>query len=111
VAYHTPTRLVVALTNDFSWVQILSSKWKSTDRINCAAEPAVGVRVKWRKGKGVPQLPGGGQLQAIDVISGKRIEIEESDGAFQVRLPSFRFMALLVVTRASRRTVPRDSRR
>src|SRR4029453_2370119 len=92
VAYHTPTRLVVAVTNDFSWVQI---KW-TPSTINPAARPAVGVRVTWRKGH---RLPEGPQLKAVGAISGRTLEIEESGRAFQVRLPSFRFMSLLVVTR------------
>ena len=91
VAYRTSTRLVVAVTNDFSWVQI---RW-TPGTINPAPPAAVGVRIKWRNPH---RFPGGLQLRAVEALSGKTLDIEESHRGLQVRLPSFRFMALLVVT-------------
>jgi hypothetical protein len=105
VAYRTPTRLVVAVTNDFSWVQI---KW-TPGTINPAPRAAAGVRVTWRKRHRFPEGP---KLRAVEALSGKTLEIEESDRALQVRLPSFRFMALLVVTsRPLRSGASKGSRR
>ena len=104
VAFYTPTRLVVAVTNDFSWVQI---RW-TPDTINAAPRPAVGVRIAWRKGQRFPERP---PLRAVEAVSGKTLEVEESDRELQVRLPSFRFMALLVVTRQFHRGTRKKSRR
>jgi hypothetical protein len=95
VAHHSPERLVVAVTNDFSWVQI---QWDD-DAVRAAAPPASGVRVTWRRDEG-PHLPNRfGRLKAVEAITGTTLSIEESDGAYRVSLPRFRFMALLVVTR------------
>jgi hypothetical protein len=100
VSYRHPRRLVVAVTNEFSWVQI---RWKK-DEENPAAPAAQGVRVSWRKGHGLPQAPGRlHRLKAVEAIIGKELTVEESDRGFQVDLPEFKFMALLVVTRELRR--------
>jgi hypothetical protein len=96
VAYHSNGRLVVAVTNDFSWVQI---RW-TANTINPAPPAATGVRVTWRKGQGLPQVPNPpGQLRAVEAITGRELSVEESASAYTVSLPRFRFMALLVVTR------------
>ncbi len=96
VAHHSPERLVVAVTNDFSWVQI---EWED-DAVSAAAPPASGVRVTWRKGEGLLQGPNRfGRLHAVEAITGQTLSIEESASAYRVSLPRFRFMALLVVTR------------
>jgi hypothetical protein len=96
VAYQNPERLVVAVTNDFSWVQI---EWED-DAVNAAAPPASGVRVMLRKGEGLPQGPNRfGRLHAVEAITGQPLPIEEFNGGYHVSLPPFRIMALLVVTR------------
>ena len=107
VAYHSRNRLVVAVTNDFSWVQI---RWKP-DTIKPAAPPAAGVRVTWRKDQGLLQgtdrvVP----LRAIEAITGKTLRVEEMKHAYRVSLPRFPFMALLVVSRAPRVPARRGGR-
>lgn len=100
VGYRRGGRLVVAITNDFSWVQI---RW-TTGEENPAAPSATGVRVSWRKGHGLPQSPGRfRRLKAVEAITGKELTVEESDRGYQVDLPEIEFMALLVVTRELRR--------
>ena len=97
VAYYSPERLVVAVTNDFSWVQI---HW-AADAVNAKAPAAAGVRVAWRKVRGFLQGPdslGRLPLRAVEAISGKTLSIEESASTYRVGLPRFSFMALLVVT-------------
>ena len=97
VAYHKTERLVVAVTNDFSWVQI---EWEP-GAINPAPPPAAGVRVSWRKDAGlVHGADRTGRLHAIEAVTGQTLQVEESDHAYRVALPRFKFMALLVVTPA-----------
>jgi hypothetical protein len=72
---------------------------------NAAALPAEGVRVMWRKGHGLPERPPPWppfrRLRAIEAINDeKMLEIVEVDGGYQVDLPPFPFMALVVVSRA-----------
>jgi hypothetical protein len=103
VAYRDRERLVVAVTNDFSWVQIAWSEGAEND----AAPPAEGVRVIWRKGHGLPERPPPWppfrRLQAIEAINNeKTLEIVEVDDGYRVDLPRFPFMALVVVSRAKR---------
>jgi len=106
VSYRGRGRLVVAVTNDFSWVQT-TQPGHVPPRINPPAPPATGVQVSWRKGHGLPQVPGRSprphRLEATEVISGETLSAEELDRGYRVELPTFRFMALLVVTRATRR--------
>jgi len=103
VGYRGRGRLVVAVTNDFSWVQT-TQPGDVPPKINPPAPPAAGVQVSWRKGHGLPQLPGRGprphRLEATEVISGKTLSVDELDRGYRVTLPTFHFMALLVVTRA-----------
>jgi hypothetical protein len=109
VAYQHPERLVVAVTNDFSWVQI---QWEADD-INQSPPPAAGVRVGWRKDGGLLEGPSDfGRPRAVEAITGTRLRVEESARAFRVILPRFKFMALLVVTREQtppRRRSPRTT--
>ena len=72
VAYPTSKRLVVAVTNDFSWVQI---RW-TADEINAAPPAATGVRVTWRKGQGLLEPTSRLRLRAVEAISGKRLSVE-----------------------------------
>ncbi len=90
--------MVVAVTNDFSWVQI---DWKDGE-VNAPSPAAMRVRVTWRKGHRLPETPPSGRLRAVEVISGQELTIEEHDRFYQVRLPRFQFMALLVVRRVPR---------
>jgi hypothetical protein len=110
VAYRDHDRLVVAVTNDFSWVQIAWTEGAE----NAAAPPADGVRVMWRKGHGLPERPPPWppfrRLQAIEAINNeKTLEIVEIDGGYRVDLPRFPCMALVVVslTRRPRLGAPR----
>jgi hypothetical protein len=102
ISYRRRGRLVVAVTNDFSWVQT-TQPGDVPPKINPPAPPAVGVHVTWRKGHGLPQIPGGTprrhRLEATEVISGEPLTVEELDRGYRVTLPTFSFMALLVVTR------------
>jgi hypothetical protein len=103
VSYRHRNRLIVAVTNDFSWVQIQTvNKPVPRDKINPPAPRARGVQVTWRKGHGLPERKGthsqGRRLRAIDAVSGASLAVEALDGGYRVTLPTFRFMALLVVT-------------
>lgn len=103
VAYRDRDRLVVAVTNDFSWVQIA---WNEGAE-NAAAPPAEGVRVVWRKGHGLPERPPPWppfrRLRAIEAVNNEKpLEIVEVDGGYRVDLPPFPFMALVVVSRTKR---------
>jgi hypothetical protein len=105
VSYCRERRLVVALTNDFSWVQI-SSRDDVPAAVNQPAPPATGVEVTWRTGRGLPQIPrpwpGFQRFRAVEAISGATLEVERLGDGHRVRLPPFPFMALLVVTPVSR---------
>jgi hypothetical protein len=115
VSYRKHGRLVVAVTNDFSWVQITSQEDGLPPVINPPAPPAEGVQVTWRTGHGLPQLPGPWprfqRLRAVETITATTLKVERVKGAYRVQLPTFDFMALLVVTRASRRPRPLPARR
>jgi hypothetical protein len=98
VSYRHPDRLVVAVTNDFSWVQI---RWKP-DNENQRAPAAKGLRVMWRKEHMFPAPGLLSRLSAIEVIKHKELTVVESDQGYQVELPDVDDMALVVVTRARR---------
>jgi hypothetical protein len=102
VSYRGRGRLVVAVSNDFSWVQI-TEPGQIPPMINPPAPPATGVQISWRKGHGLPQIPGRSArphlLEATEVISGETLSVEELDRGYCVKLPTFDFMALLVITR------------
>jgi hypothetical protein len=103
---------VVAVTNDFSWVQI---RWDEGE-INERAPAAEGVRVTWRSGHGLPQtlwpLPFP-RLRAVEAITGITLTVTRIRGAYRVDLPPFDFLALLVVTAVPRPlpTIPRPPSR
>jgi hypothetical protein len=97
VAYYNSERLVVAVTNDFSWVQ---TQWGEENPVNDAAPPAGGVRVAWRMDAGLLQGPDRVvRLRAVEAITGEALPVEQSGNVYRVSLPRFAFMALLVVTR------------
>jgi hypothetical protein len=93
---------VVAVTNDFSWVQVTSPRNIPTS-VNQRAPDADGVQVGWRSGVRLPQ-PGPfipwPRLRAVEAVTGTSLAVERRGDLFRVRLPKFAFMALLVVTRA-----------
>jgi hypothetical protein len=100
VSYRKPGRLLVAVTNDFSWVQF-SALNKVPGKINPTPPPAQGVQVTWRRGHGLPQTPGHGprsRPRAIEAVSDKTLTVREFNDGYRVDLPDFQFMALLVVT-------------
>jgi hypothetical protein len=110
VAYRGAGRLVVAVTNDFGWVQITSRNDVPPD-VNEPAPPAAGVRVMWRKGHGLPETWDGlpvPRLRAIEAVSGTTLAVERARGGYRVTLPAFPFVALLVVTRARRPLAPHE---
>jgi hypothetical protein len=117
VAYRAPNRLVVAVTNDFGWVQVTRPPKNTNDPdddpgeddeeppvvINDRAPAATGVEVLWRRGHGLPQSPlptKFHRLRAIDAVSKTALPVRAFSGGYRVRLPEFDFMALLVVTPA-----------
>jgi hypothetical protein len=102
VAYRKPGRLFVAVTNDFSWVQFSTiNNPIPEDEVNPTAPPAQGVQVTWRKGNGLPEPPGQQPLphrpRAVEAVSGTTLSVHEVNGGYRVDLPTFPFMALLVV--------------
>ncbi len=108
VPYRSDGRLVVAVTNDFSWVQITKRRMPGDPPLpptNKRAPPAAGIRVTWRKGHGLPEqwdwfpFP---RLFAFEAVEKKTLPIERLSGGYRVTLPAFDFMALLVVGNGSR---------
>jgi hypothetical protein len=114
VPYRARDKLVVAVTNDFGWVQVTRPPDERDggdddddgggglpDVVNPRAPDAAGVRVVWRRGHGLPQaaLPTRfHRLRAIDAASGATLPVEAIAGGYRVSLPPFAFMSLLVVT-------------
>ena len=99
VAYRSGVRLVVAVTNDFSWVQI-THRDNVPSEINDPPPPAGGVHVTWRKGHGLPETWDGlpfPRLFAFEAVTRTTLTIERLKGGYRVALPDFDFMALLVV--------------
>jgi hypothetical protein len=96
VAYRAAERLVVAVTNDFGWVQ-LTDRNNIPDEVNPPPPPAEDVTVSWGRGPALPQLP---QMRAVEVVGRQKLTVELVAGQHRVRLPPFTHLALLVVTRA-----------
>jgi hypothetical protein len=67
----------VAVTNDFSWVQITKAD-KTLPVVNPPAPPADGVRVTWRAAHGVPPRRPGDfrRLRAIEAVSGTKLTVD-----------------------------------
>jgi hypothetical protein len=103
VAYRGRDRLVVAVTNDFDWVQITAANEPLPEVINPKPPAAEGVQIGWRSGHGFPQ-PGGflpfPRLRAFEAIRRRTLAVERVGGMFRVTLPQFQFLAVLVVARA-----------
>jgi hypothetical protein len=101
VPYLVRNRLVVALTNDFRWVQI---EWDEDKPANRPAPPADGMRVTWsRRALGGPiAWPPFRRLRAVEALTGTPLPIDTFGGGYHVDVPQFAFMALVVITRAGR---------
>lgn len=104
VSYRKPGRLLVAVTNDFSWVQFSTINSPiPDDEVNTTPPAAQGVQVAWRTGNGLPQPPAPGhppgprRPHAIEAVSGTTLSVQQVNGGYRVDLPPFQFMALLVV--------------
>jgi hypothetical protein len=99
VSYRKPGRLLVAVTNDFSWVQF-STLFKPIEQkdINPAPPEATGVHVIWRAGQRPHRGPRPRRPHAIEVVSKRSLPVHRFSGGYRVELPEFPFMALLVVT-------------
>jgi hypothetical protein len=95
VAYNSAGGLVVAVTNNFSWVQI-TSRDNVPPVTNPPAPPAQGVTVTWGRGFGLPELP---LLRAAEVMCRTPLDVVAVADRHRVTLPEFQFIALLVVTR------------
>jgi hypothetical protein len=98
-AVTAPNRLVVALANDFSWVQLVKRNRPNPDRAINPPAPAVpaGVRVAWSGGLGLPEVRDGHTLRASEAVSGASLPIECTAEGYAVVLPEFARMALVVV--------------
>jgi hypothetical protein len=110
VAYRSGRRLVVAVTNDFGWVQ-LTDPDNVPDTINRPPPPAPGIQVTWRRGHKLPETLDGlplPRLRATEVLSGQSVDVERMPGGYRVELPSFQDMALLVVSRSLRPLGPHE---
>jgi hypothetical protein len=95
VSYDNNGKLVVAVTNDFSWVQI-TNRGDIPTTIRKPPPPAAGVEVAWQRG--TPRVVGPGfRLRATEAITGIRLRIERSPGVYRVTLPPIHHMALVTV--------------
>jgi hypothetical protein len=115
VSYRGRDKLVVAVTNDFDWVQVTrrSDEEDGDDTdveevlavVNPQAPDAAGVQVAWRRGHGLPQSwfhTRLHRLQAVDAATptGVTLPVRAVADGYRVAVPPFSFMALVVVTRA-----------
>ena len=109
VGYRKGGALVVAVTNDFSWVQITGRPEEDDETdvdsvVNPRPPPASRVKVAWRRGHGLPEkwdeipFP---RIRAIEAISRRTLDIGLDRGGNRVELPRFQEMALLVVSRST----------
>jgi hypothetical protein len=104
VAYRGADKLVVVVTNDFSWVQI-TKRGDVLPTVNEPPPPVEGVQIAWGSGHGFPQASRFAllhRLRAVEVIRGTTLVVEQLGGTFRVSLPRFPVMAMLVVTRVPR---------
>jgi hypothetical protein len=101
----TAGRLVVAVTNDFSWVQITDLE-NPASVVNPPAPPVEGVSITWRAGHGLPEIPRLWplfyRLRAVEAIQGIPLTVQRIPRGYRVNVPRFSFMALVVVTRGMR---------
>jgi hypothetical protein len=77
------SRLVVAVANDFSFVQT-----KSRRSLNPAPSAVSGVEVVWRIGHGLPEARGkGAPLPVFDAVGGHTLQAEAIPDGYNVSLP------------------------
>jgi hypothetical protein len=93
VGYQKPGRLIVAVTNDFSWVQS-STIDNPPEETKQRPPPAEGVQVSWRSLR--PPRP-----RAVEAVCDQPLTVQEAADGYRVDLPAFQYMALLVVTEPS----------
>jgi hypothetical protein len=90
VAHRKPGRLVVAVTNDFGWVQD-TALMNLGDPVNDKPPVAQGVRVAWTA-PGPVRAP-----RAVEAVTNRVLPARMAGGRHIVDLPPFQYMALLVV--------------
>jgi hypothetical protein len=97
VSYRKPGRLIVAVSNDFSWVQF-STIDNPPDQTNPKPPPADGIQVTWRSDRS-------DRPHVVEAVGDELLTPQQVTGGYRVDLPVFQYMALLVVTKpgASRR--------
>jgi hypothetical protein len=113
IPYRSGSQLVVAVTNDFGWVQITNRRQVPTE-INEPPRAATSVRVEWRRGHGLPEQIDGlpfPLLRAVEVVGGATLPVQRVASGYRVDLPPIRFMALLVVSRTFWRPPRKPSNR
>ena len=112
VSYRSGGRLVVAVTNDFSWIQITNANTGTPNVAVDKALDATGVRVTWRKGQGLPESWGPfpfPRLRAFEAVEQKWLPVHPVfPSGYRVDLPAFSFLAVLVVARRLRPLVPHE---
>jgi hypothetical protein len=92
IGYRAPGRLLVAVTNDFSWVQF-STIDDPPPETNPAPPRAEGVRVTWPSRRFLLRRP-----RAFEAVRGSSLTVRSVPGGYGVDLPPFQYMALVVVT-------------
>jgi hypothetical protein len=90
VAYRKPGRLVVAVTNDFSWVQNTDAM-NPDDPVNEKPPRAQSVRIAWGPAGPVTDL------RVIEAVTNRVLQARLAGGRYIVDVPSFQYMAVLVV--------------
>jgi hypothetical protein len=103
VSYRKPGQLIIAVTNDFSWVQFSALYKPVPDRdINHPPPRAHGIQIAWRTRHVPPQPPSPSPRllppRAVEAISNKPLTAHPLPGGYEVQLPDFKCMALVVVT-------------
>jgi hypothetical protein len=92
VSYRKPGRLIVAVTNDFGWVQF-STIDNPPDETNPKPPRAEGVQVTWLSDR--PARP-----HVVEAVGDELLTTQEVEGGYRVDLPAFQYMALLVIIEA-----------
>lgn len=94
------SRMIIAIVNDFSWVQLTSVENPiPAPEVNPPAPPVEsGVEVIWRRGYDLPGIPGPGEeLRVFEAISNQFLTAEEIPGGYRVLLPEFAYLSLLII--------------
>ena len=104
ISFRGSNRLVVAVTNDFGWVQI-TKRDDVLPTVNERPPSADGVQIAWGAGHGFPHASRFDllhRLRAIEAVSGTTLRIDRIGGMSRVSLPRCPHLALLVVRRVHR---------